>query len=120
MALAKGGMDKIGDRERLRLLFLNVIVQATKDAFLVPLKPKGTSKSARSSQSGRKLNARQAFYWLTEDKEDFQEVCDYAGVSADRVRNKTKELLKLSDEERKREVKKLMREQYGQQVKKFL
>lgn len=120
MALAKGGMDKKGDMERLRLLFLNVIVQATKDAFLVPLRTKGTSEAAKSDVKGRRLIASRAMFWLTEDNKDFYEICDLAGVSADRVRNKTEELLKLSDDERKREVKKLMREQYRQKVKKFL
>lgn len=120
MALAKGGMDKIGDRERLRLLFLNVIAQATKDAFLTPLRTRGKSDAAKSEVKGRRLIASRAMFWLTEDSKDFYDICDYAGVSADRVRNKTKELLKLPDDERKREVKKLMREQYGQKVKKFL
>lgn len=100
--LAKSGMDKKGDAERLRLLFVNIITQAVKDAFLKLY----TTKSAEGISICAKNNA---IFWLTEDRQDFYEICDYAGVSADRIRKKAKELMEMPERERIAEVRKMIR-----------
>ena len=86
----------------MRLLFVNIIVQAVKDAFLRVYETKsaeGTNKCARNK----------AIHWLTEDNTgDFHWVCDFASVSADRIRRISKELMKMPERERVAKVRKMI------------
>lgn len=102
--LAKAGMDKKGDAERLRLLFVNIVTQAVKDAFL-------RHYENRSAAGTNKVVRNQAIFWLTEDTKDFYEICEYAGISADRIRNKSKELLKMPENIRIAHVRKMIANQ---------
>ena len=112
-------INKEYEHDNLSYLFLCVVAQAVKDAFLTKVSESKKPKAQRGQGAGYYdlVNAR---YWLTEDKKDFYDVCAAAKVSADRIRQKSKELLAMPYDERKAEVRRLMREMYGKKVKKYL
>lgn len=87
--------DIKGERE----LFKAIIVRAVKDAF---------SKTRRSS-SISSLDKKQARFFLCDDPA-FQDYCDFAGVSASRLRKISKKLCAMPDEESTALFKKLWRD----------
>jgi len=87
-----------GERE----LFKAIIVRAVKDAFL----------KARKSSTISALDKKQSRFFILEDPA-FQTYCDFAGVSASRLRKKAKYLCSLPDEEATALFKKLWREDEG-------
>lgn len=79
-----------------RKLFKAIIVRAVEDAF---------SKNKEKSS----LDKRQARYFLCDDPA-FQDYCDFAGVSASRLRKMSRKLSAMPDEESTALFKKLWRE----------
>ena len=95
-------------------MFLCVIAQAVKDAFLFKeRKPYINKKGKLVKYTAEELARRNAVVWLCSDKEDFYNVCSWAGVSADRIRRKALELVDLPKEERRKQVNALMRDCYA-------
>lgn len=95
-------------------LYLCVIAQAVKDAFLSKeRKPYINKKGNLVKFTSEELARRDAIYWLCSEEEDFYTVCSWAGVSADRIRKKAKELVDLPKDERRKQVHALMRDCYA-------
>lgn len=82
-----------------RMLFKAIIVRAVKDAF----------SKARKNSSVSSLDKKQARFFLCEDPA-FQDYCDFAGVSASRLRKMSRKLSEMSDEESTALFKKLWRD----------
>lgn len=112
-------INKEYEHDNLSYLFLCVVAQAVKDAFLTKVSEAKKPKAKRNKGAGY-YDLIQARHWLVEDKKDFYDVCAFAKVSADRIRNKSIELLAMPYEERHKEVRRMMREMYGKKVKKYL
>lgn len=91
-----------GDIKGERLLFKAIIVRAVKDAF-------SRSKDSCSISS---LDKRQARFFLCDDPA-FQDYCDFAGVSAYRLRKIAKELCAMPDAEATALYRKWIKEEGG-------
>lgn len=104
--------DRDYTHDRLSYMMLCVIVQAVKDAFFTKEREAKTLRSGkRSKANGAEYERRQAIHWLTSDP-DFWVVCDMAKVSGSKIRQKARELVELTKEERRQRVNDLMRDCY--------
>lgn len=83
-----------------RMLFKAIIVRAVKDAF---------SKARGNSSSISSLDKKQARYFLCDDPA-FQDYCDFAGISAYRLRTVSKKLCSMPDKEATALFRKLWKE----------
>lgn len=88
-----------GDIRGERALFKAILYRAVKDAF----------STRGKSQSITKIDKRYAQYFLCEDKDWFYEVCDYADVSASRIRRGSRALKAMPVEEAVKRYRDLMR-----------
>lgn len=79
-----------------RMLFKAIVVRAIKDAF-------------SKSKDGSSLDRKQARYFLCEDPA-FQDYCDFAGISAYRLRTVSKKLCSMPDKEATALFRKLWKE----------
>lgn len=84
-----------------KLLFRAIIVRAVKDAF----------STVTQNTTISKLDKKQARYFLCEDPA-FQDYCDYAGVSASRIRRISRLLNTLPDKEATALYRKLLRKEF--------
>lgn len=82
--------------ERVRQLFINVVLRAVKDAFYT----KNTETTL--------LQKEQALNWLCNGSEDFYEVCTYAGLDGNSVRRKAQFLSKIRSDKKNKYLKKLL------------
>lgn len=98
--------------EVIRMLFLNVVAQAVRDAFFLKSDTRSKNPKTLKQKGCNAVYKRHARYWLTQDGSDFYEVCALAGVSADRLRKKAIELMGMPCEQRRAEVNRLMRDCY--------
>ena len=83
-----------------RMLFKAIIVRAVKDAF---------SKARGNSSSISSLDKKQARYFLCDDPA-FQDYCDFAGISAYRLRKISRELCAMPENEASALFKKLWKD----------
>lgn len=86
-----------------RMLFKAIIVRAVKDAF---------SKARGNSSSISSLDKKQARYFLCDDPA-FQDYCDFAGISAYRLRKISKKLCAMPENEASALFKKLWKDAGG-------
>ena len=107
-------MNREYTHNQLNYMYLCVIAQAVKDAFLFKeRKPYINKRGKLVKYTSEEIARRDAVYWLCSDKEDFYTVCSWAGVSADRIRKKAIELVNLPKDERRKQVHALMRDCYA-------
>lgn len=83
-----------------KLLFRAIVVRAVKDAF----------STATENTAISKLDKKQARYFLCDDPA-FQDYCDYAGISASRLRRISRLLNALPDKEATALYRKLWRDE---------
>ena len=88
-----------GDIKGERLLFKAIIVRAVKDAF----------SKAKDNCSISSLDKKQARFFLCDDHA-FQDYCDFAGISAYRLRRISKKLCAMPDAEASALYRKLIKE----------
>lgn len=87
---------EIGDARALRRLWLSVIIQSFRDALLVEAsaydKKRKWCSIASTSPSNIPLVRARARTWLLETTKDFADVCGFAGLEPDVVRDAAKRM----------------------------
>lgn len=91
--------------ERIRQLFINVVLRAVKDAFYA----KGVEVAA--------IQKEQALNWLCNGSPDFFEVCLYAGLDGNAIRKKCQIISKMRKSAKGKYLKKILSSDISEQKK---